>query len=106
LGRWHHLPGAVEAAMLSLVHEANAKIRLVRLCWVADNGQRRCEAQVDLTGLPWEDPAPQAVYALWQATTQTAVAGLALVLRWLGRELALLATPEHADLARFVPTQE
>ena len=99
LGRWRNLPEMAEAAMFRLIHQANARLRLVRLAWTVRDGRRYGEAQVDLTGLPWADPCPEPKLTLWRATVEAAMAGLGRTLRWLGHELPLLAQPQHRDLA-------
>ncbi len=99
LGRWQELPEVAEAAMLRLIHQANARLPLVRLAWTPRGSRRHGEAQVDLTGLPWADPCPEPKAALWGATVEGAMAALGRTLQWLGHELPLLAQPEHRQLA-------
>lgn len=99
LGQWQDLPDAAEAAMLCLIHQANARLRLVRLAWTIQGSRRRGEAQVDLSGLPWADPCPEPMLDLWRAMVEEAMAGLERALLWLGHELPLLALPEHGALA-------
>lgn len=99
LGRWQDLPEVAEAAMRRLIHQANARLPLVRLAWTARGGRWHGEAQVDLTGLPWSDPCPEPKLALWRATVEGAMAALGRTLHWLGHELPLLAQPEHRELA-------
>jgi hypothetical protein len=102
LGTWQHLAPSAEAAMLRLAAEANARTRLVRIAWLASDDKRRCVAQVDLTGLPGFDEENAANHAMWRGMVEMGLAGLELVLRRLGRELAILAHVSYAELARAV----
>jgi len=57
LGSWSDLNRESETAMLHLARQANDRGRLARIAWIVDGNSRRCEAQVDLTGLPVDGPA-------------------------------------------------
>ncbi len=99
LGSWPSLPPAVEAAMLSLAAEVNAQTRLARVVWLEDGTKRRCETQVDLTGVPWVGESDPFFEQAARHMLQLALAGLALAARRLGRELAALAEPGNRELA-------
>ncbi len=96
LGSWSKLDPAAEEAILHLSNEANARGRMFRIAWLAEKEQRKCEAQVDLTGLP----TAGHVERLWPDVIRTSVASLELALRWLGRELEVLADGKNLELAR------
>jgi hypothetical protein len=102
LGQWRNLPPGCEAAMLHLAAEANARYRLVRVSWLADGPQRRCEATVDLTGLTCLDEACPGTVSLAEETVLLGVNALELALRSLHQELDVLADPAHEDLATQV----
>ena len=100
LGEWRELDTAAESAMLALADEANTRSRLVRIAWVEDEKQgRRCEAQVDLSGLPFEEPLHDAAGTMWKEMVRATVDGLELALRRLGLELNGLAEPKNGELA-------
>jgi hypothetical protein len=101
LGRWSDVSRDAERAMRDLACEANARARLVRIVWVADGAARRCDAQVDLSGLPVAHTDARHDQ-FWQGMTRMAVAGLELALRQLGLELGVLADPRHRDLVELV----
>jgi hypothetical protein len=102
LGQWRDLPSGCEAAMLNLAAEANARYRLVRISWLADGSQRRCEATVDLTGLIHLDEERSGTVSFVEETVLLGVNALELALRSLHRELDVLADPAHEDLATQV----
>jgi hypothetical protein len=106
LGTWQQLAPSVEAAMLRLADEANARTRLVRIAWLVSDDKRRCVAQVDLTGLPGFDEQNAANHAMWRGMIEMGLAGLELVLRRLGRELSILAQGAYAELARAVGEED
>ena len=99
LGSWTNLPPLVEAALLQLAAEANARIRLVRIVWREVGPQRQCEAQVDLTGVPWIEEHNPGFEPTARHVLQMALAGMELCVRRLGRELTVVADPAHRDLA-------
>jgi hypothetical protein len=99
LGCWTNLPAAVEAAMLCLAAEWNARIRLVRLAWLGEGPTRRGEGQVDLTGVPWVEEGHPYFEATARGMLRLGLAGLALTARYVGRELNILADPANRDLA-------
>jgi len=99
LGAWTHLAPAIESAMLELATEANARTRLVRTVWLEGGPRRRCEAQVDLTGVPWVADEQSCFEPAARHMIQMGLAGLALTAQRLGRELAVLADPANRDLA-------
>ena len=99
LGNWTDLPAVVEAAMWRLAAEANACTRLVRIAWLGDGGQRRCEGQVDLTGVPWVGDDNPCFEPTARHMLQMALAGLEAAARRLGRELTALADPANYELA-------
>jgi hypothetical protein len=101
LGRWKELGDASRRAMRELCREANAGTRLVRVAWLASEGEQRCEAQVDLSELPLT-PAHPHVEMIWREMTRLAVGGLELVLRRLGLELGVLVDPAHHDLVAAI----
>jgi len=96
LGRWQNLDPDVEKVMLQLATLANARSRLVRIAWIAEEDTRRCEAQVDLTELP--EATEPGRERMWRAMLTMAVAGTELALRQLGLELPLLAEPGNREL--------
>lgn len=106
LGQWEQLEPAAEAAVLALAEEANARSRLVRIAWIEDEAARRCEAQVDLAGLPIRDPASGLQEALWKEMVRAALDGLELALRRLGLELNALAEKKNEDFAALLVAGE
>lgn len=103
LGRWQKLSKAAETAMQRLVAEANRRVRLVRITWFRDEkGAARCEAVVDLTGMPWSEDLGDCVSDFWQTMIGKTCNGLEAVLHQLGLELTVLADPENEDLATQV----
>ncbi|MGE0607277.1 MAG: YbjN domain-containing protein [Pirellulales bacterium] len=101
LGRWSSLPPVVEEAVLRLARRTNASVRLVRLAWFAEGSQRRCEAQVDLSGLPLSEETPRQE-AFGREMLRLAVASLELALARLGLELEVVADPNHLALAERI----
>jgi len=95
LGSWNQLDPTAEQAMLQIADEANARVRLARVAWIEDGDKRRCEAQVDLTGMP----TSPAFDSLWPDVLRSGVDGLELLLRWLGMELEALADKKNLWLA-------
>lgn len=106
LGTWQSLAPSAEAALLRLADETNTRTRLVRIAWLPAAGTQRCVAQVDLTGLPSFDPDSPANCAMWRGMIEMGLAGLEVVLKRLGRELAILAHTAYADLARTVAEED
>jgi hypothetical protein len=102
LGSWTNLPPLVEAAMLRLAAEANARTRLVRIVWREEGVQRCCRAQVDLTGAPWVGEDHPRFEAIARHGLQMALAAIELAARRLGRELTVLADPDNRDLAEML----
>lgn len=103
LGDWSGLSDAAEAAMLNLADQANNRLRLARIAWRSrPNGGRRCEAQVDLTGLLWSETSDGADGGILPDMARVAIDGLELALRYLQSELDVLADPRHQDLAEMV----
>lgn len=103
LGAWRDLARTSEAAILRLAAEANARTRLARIVWIVDGQQRRCEAQVDLTGLPVGVAGKSlsgARVTLWKEMVMSGVEALNLILKRLGLELSALA--RNPDLAKVV----
>jgi hypothetical protein len=99
LGEWSKLAEAPERAMLALADEANSRTRLVRIAWIeAEENGRRCEAQVDLSGLPYAEPLDDAAGTAWKETVRMTVDGLELALRRLGLELNALADEKNREL--------
>jgi hypothetical protein len=96
LGRWQKLDPEAENAMLRLASLANSRCRLVRIAWDADNEERRCEAQIDLSELP--EPTEPGRERMWRSMLTMSVAGMELALRQLGLELPLLAEPGNREL--------
>jgi hypothetical protein len=102
LGGWAKLPPAVACAMLHLAAEANACTRLVRIAWLDDPPKSRCEAEVDLTGVPCVGADHPSFDPTARRMLQLALAGLALSARRLGHELAALAAPANRGLAEEI----
>jgi hypothetical protein len=98
LGRWKKLGETPAKVMKLLASRLNARSRLVRIAWFEDGEATRCEAQVDLSGLPVDLNADQHVESVWREMSRLAVGGLELALRQLGLELPLLADPGHGDV--------
>jgi hypothetical protein len=96
LGRWQKLDPGAENAILRLATLANARCRLVRIAWIADNEEQRCEAQIDLSELP--EPTEPGRERMWRSMLNMSVAGMELALRQLGLELSLLAEPGNREL--------
>jgi hypothetical protein len=101
LGRWKHLKPEAGGAMRRLAGDVN-RHRLVRIAWIADVEATRCEAQVDLSGLPVRPEGDAHADTMWSAMTRLAVGAMELALRQLGLELALLAEPAQLDLTAAV----
>jgi hypothetical protein len=99
LGAWSELESYTELSMLRLARACNAASRLVRVAWFERGVERRCEAQVDFTGLPVPTSGDNE---FWPDMLQLAVSGMDLVLRRLGHELDVLADPANASLAQRV----
>lgn len=101
LGAWDRLEPAAENAMLALAHQANRRARLVRIAWSQHEAARRCEAQVDLSGLPVAglEELQDLEDLFWPDLMRLAVDALQLALHWLGMELDLLADPNNRALA-------
>ena len=95
LGSWGRLDPIAEKAMLELAGQANTRGRLVRIAWIEAEDKRRCEAQVDLSGMP----TSAVVEPLWPDVVRSAVDGLELALRWLGMELDALADVRNRRIA-------
>ena len=102
LGRWKNLGETPAKAMKNLASRLNARSRLVRIAWLEDGETTRCEAQVDLSGLPVDGDAGPQLESVWREMTRLAVGGLELALRQLGLELPLLADPANADVVTAV----
>ena len=92
--------------MIRLAEEANARTRLVRIVWLSAGDERRCVAQVDLTGLPTPFDRTAALHAVWRGMIEMALAGLELTLRRLGRELAILDSGKYGALTQEVADEE
>lgn len=105
LGQWPELDPVAHDAMRLLAGSANSRSRLVRIAWLTEGSGRRCEAQVDLSGLPTGTEPNGARERLWQETLTLAVSGLELALRQLGVELLVLAEPRNRELAALVLAQ-
>lgn len=100
LGEWRDLDETVERAMLELADEVNSHSRLVRIAWrTGENDSRQCEAQVDLSGLPNNEPLDGPAETMWTEMVRAAIDGLELALRRLGLELNGLAEPANRELA-------
>jgi hypothetical protein len=95
LGTWNRLDALNETAMVHLARQANDRGRLARIAWIVDGIARRCEAQIDLTGLPTDGPAQR----IWPDMLCMSMLGLTLALRRLGMELEVLADPSNCDIA-------
>jgi hypothetical protein len=95
LGAWSSLDAECEKAMLYLARQANDCGRLARIAGAVDQDARRCEAQVDLTGLPTDGPAK----LIWPDMLCMSIHALELALRRLGMELDVLADPANRDIA-------
>lgn len=94
LGQWNDLSSPARQAMIRLAGEANSRGRLVRLAWIDSDNQSRCEAQVDLSGIP----AGEGRNAFWSDVLSASVRGLQLTLRRLGLELGVLADPKNQQV--------
>lgn len=95
LGSWGNLDVEREQAMLRLARQANDRGRLARIAWIVEGNSRRCDAQVDLTGLPIGGPAER----IWSDMLCMSMHGLGLALRRLGMELDALADPKNGAVA-------
>ena len=108
LGQWRKLEPAARESILLLAHGANRVNRLARIVWKGKKSRCAIEAQVDLTDLPVENDLAESFF---RDMLEMAVASLDLVLRQLGLEVSVLATPENRKLANQVlalndPTQK
>jgi hypothetical protein len=99
LGHWPGLDPLRAKAMRTLAGLVNANVRLARVAWLTGGAACRCEAQVDLSGLPLPGPDSHVREVLWARSVGVAVRALELVLRQLGLELPVLADDRHGDLA-------
>ena len=99
LGDWTELQPACERAMRAVCDAINAQTRLVRIAWFATDRNRRCEARVDLSGLPLPAPDRPWCETLWTHSIGLAVRALELALRQLGLELPVLADVRYRALA-------
>jgi hypothetical protein len=102
LGQWQQLEAASEDAMRNLARAANSQSRLLRIAWLPQDSGRRCEAQVDLSGLPGADSLESRRQQLWREMLRRSVAGLELALRQLGLELPMLADPQNREVAELL----
>jgi hypothetical protein len=102
LGHWPQLEPCGERAIYALAARVNAGIRMARIVWICSGSERRCEAQVDLSGLPVPAPACPWREGLWRRWLPRAAGALELALRQLGLELAVLANPSYRSLAERV----
>lgn len=102
LGRWTDLEPVAETAMRLVATDVNRRTRLVRIGWIPEAKASRCEAQVDLGGLPAGTNSNACRDALWREMVRMAVGGLELALRQLGLELPVLADPRHRELAEVL----
>lgn len=98
LGRWKQLSDESVRAMKFQAGRLNAHSRLVRIAWITESEATRCEAQVDLSGVPVEREASPHLETVWREMTRLAVAGLELALRQLGLELPVLADMGQVDV--------
>jgi hypothetical protein len=99
LGSWSQVQAASEAAMLRQAQRATTCTRLLRVAWRSGGGRQRCEAQVDLSGLPVEGPSDRAHNGVVRGMVRMALAALEIALRQLPRELDILADPRNGPLA-------
>lgn len=100
LGEWDTLADSAKQSLFHLSAEANSQSRLVRVAWTAGEKESlRCEAQVDLSGLPFHEPLEEAGKTMWGEMIRATVDGLELALRRLGLELNSLADPSNHELA-------
>lgn len=95
LGQWRELSPSTESAMKVLAREANTRCRLTRVAWFSQGQTRSCEAQADLSGLPWPED-------LWRDAVRMAILGLELTHRRLGLELPLLAMTQQKGLVDWL----
>jgi hypothetical protein len=102
LGSWKNLSASSETAALQLAGEANGRGRLARVAWITEGDMTRCEAQTDLSGLPWCDHPDRPTLAMWQGTIRMAMLALKLTLLRLGLELPLLCEAEHASVKEWM----
>lgn len=102
LGSWISLDAENEKAMIHLARQANDRGRLTRIAWIVDGAARRCEAQIDLTGLPTDGPAER----IWPDMLCMSMHGLGLALRRLGMELEALSDPNNRAVAAQLPSQK
>lgn len=98
IGAWREPTPSALQAMQRLARIANHHTRLVRIAWMTDGEQQRCDAVVDLTGFPELDEADSASVAAWPVVLTAALDGLQLALNRLGLELEALADPDNADV--------
>lgn len=102
IGTWSNLAPESEQGMLRLARQANANGRLARVAWIIDGNKRRCEGQVDLTGLPTAGSAER----IWPDTMCMSMHGLELLLRRLSIELEVLANSANIAVAeQFLDTR-
>lgn len=106
LGSWSDLEPASLRAMRELASAVNAQIRLARIAWFASDHGGRCEAQVDLSGLPLPAPEQPWYESLWVHSVGLAVRALEIALRQLGLELPVLADARYLDLAERLAGKE
>jgi hypothetical protein len=102
LGSWSGLGDETEKAMVHLARQANDRGHLARIAWIVDSDARRCEAQIDLTGIPTDGPARR----VWPGMLRMSMHGLGLALRRLGMELEALADPSNRGVAAQLISHE
>ena len=101
IGQWSNLDAMREQAMLQLARRHNDRVRLVRIAWDVEGSARRCDAQVDLSGLPCD---PEYTW-FWSSVLRMAIGGLELTLHQMGKELDVLAAPQHERIATWLIDQ-
>ena len=104
IGAWTTIPEPTRDAMRSLVQVANHRTRMVRLAWLTDEeaNKVRCEAQLDLTGLPLPAEGNTVSSGLWSTVLAAGLDGFQLHLDRLGLELGALADPDNSDVVEVL----
>jgi len=104
IGAWKAVEPNALAAMRELTCAANHRTRLVRLAWLpgTEADHVRCEAQLDLTGLPLPDDEDSSGDAFWSAILSAGIDGLQLHLDRLALELEALADPRNRDVVEIL----
>jgi hypothetical protein len=103
LGRWSELPPENRHAMQKLASLANSRCRLARVVWEHRGNVDACEAQVDLSGLPYMVRQTRRVESFWREMMSLSMTALDFAVAMLAMELGVLADDKEQELVRLMP---